>query len=82
MKQFVIKNLDEDVYNRLQELALIQGCSIGETAREILRNAILLQSDPPKGLGTRLAERFAKYQLTEELPELPRQDLEPSIFEQ
>lgn len=82
MKPFVIKNLDEDVYNRLQELAQKQGCSIEETVREILRNAILQQPALNKGLGTRLAERFAKYQLTEELPLLPRQDLEPLIFEQ
>lgn len=82
MAQFMVRNLEDDVHDRLKEMARKQGRSIEETVREILRNAALRQPASPKGLGTRLSERFAKYKLTEELPELPRQHLEPPSFDQ
>lgn len=82
MAQFVIRNLDDDVHERLKELARKQGRSFEEMVRDILRNAILRQPEPQQGLGTRLAERFARHKLTEDLLELPRQKVEPPEFGQ
>ncbi|MCG6157639.1 FitA-like ribbon-helix-helix domain-containing protein [Rubinisphaera margarita] len=81
MAQFMVRNLEDDVHERLKELARRQGRSFEDMVRDILRNAILRQPEPRKGLGTRLAERFAKHKLDKELPELPRQNVEPQSFE-
>lgn len=82
MAEITVRNLDDDVHDRLKALARKQGRSLEETVREILRNATLRQPASPKGLGTRLSERFAKYKLTDELSELPRQQLKSMNFEE
>ncbi|MBA4031108.1 MAG: toxin-antitoxin system [Planctomyces sp.] len=82
MAQFVVRNLEDDVRDKLRELARSQGRSMEETIRDILRNAVLQRKEPQKGLGTRLAKRFAKHGLTDPLPELPRQSFEPIGFDQ
>lgn len=80
MAQIIVRNLDDDVRDKLRQLALKQGRSMENMIREVLRNVALAASEPQEGLGTRLERRFSKYRLDEELPSLPRQVLEPPSF--
>ena len=81
MAQFIVRNLEDDVRDKLREIARREGRSMEETVRDILRNAVVKRGKPQEGLGTRMAKRFAKYKLDQELPELPRQFLEPPSFD-
>ncbi len=69
MAQILVRNLDDDVKEKLQLRARRHGRSTEEEVREILRNAVRDQDEPELGLGSRLAARFAGLGLTEEIPE-------------
>jgi len=69
--QLIVRNLEDDVRDRLRALAAEHGRSMEEEVRAILREAALRGSvDAREGLGTRMATRFAKIGLTEEIEEL------------
>ena len=70
MATLTIRNLDETVKKNLRLHAAMHGCSMEEEARQILRNALIPESDE-KGLGTRIHDRFAKIGGIE-LPLVPR----------
>ena len=82
MAQILIRQLDEDTKTKLQRLAHQHGRSTEEEAREILRNAVRHVDGPRKGLGSRIAERFAGRGLAEDIPELRGQNAQPATFEQ
>lgn len=81
MAQFVVRNLEDDVRDKLRDLARRQGRSMEEMVRDILRNAVLCQKEREEGLGTRLAKRFSRHGFKESLPGLPRQTSEPLSFD-
>ena len=56
-----IRNLDDDVKNRLRMRAAGKGRSMEEEARLILREAVGRQSVPEKGLGTAIHEMFRPF---------------------
>ncbi|KGQ23066.1 FitA-like ribbon-helix-helix domain-containing protein [Thermus filiformis] len=59
MATLTIRNLDEATKRALRLRAALHGVSMEEEARRILRAVLLVMgSDPPKGLGTHLRERF------------------------
>lgn len=59
MAQFVVRNLDDSIRDKIRALAAARGRSMEEEVREIPRAAVLESSKrPTKGLGTRLKERF------------------------
>ena len=66
MAQIVIRNLEEAVKARLTQRAIQNGRSLESEIRQILSDAASREF----GLGTRMAARFAKIGLTEDLPEL------------
>lgn len=70
MAKLVVRNLDDDVKQRLQVRAARRGRSMEEEVRDILRTATLAWDDEtaPEPLGTRIARRFAG--LTDDMPEL------------
>jgi plasmid stability protein len=70
MAQFVVRHLEDDVKARLKRRAERHGRSMEEEIRHILRNAAKEDSRPVRKLGSRIAARFAKDGLTDELPEL------------
>ncbi len=82
MAQVIVRNLEDDVRDKLREMAQRQGRSMEETVRDILRNAVLKAEENQVGLGTRLAKRFSKYHLDDELPRPPRQNAEPMGFDE
>ena len=70
MAQFIVRDLEEGVKTRLKRRAERHGRSMEEEIREILRNAAKEENRPLPNLGSRIAARFAKTGLTEDLPEL------------
>jgi plasmid stability protein len=70
MAQFIVRGLEDDVKTRLKRRAAYHGRSMEEEVRHILRNAVKDQNQRLPRLGSRIAARFAKGGLTEDLPEL------------
>lgn len=81
MAQFIVRNLDEDVKERLKRRARRHGCSMEEEVRQILRTAVKEEDQPAPKLGSRIAARFAEIGLTEDLPELHAQAPSPADFD-
>jgi plasmid stability protein len=81
MAQLVVRQLDDDVKEKLQRRARRHGRSTEEEIREILRNAVRSEGSSRSGLGSRIASRFRGAGLTEEIPELRGQSVRPAEFE-
>ncbi len=81
MAQLLVRRLDDDLKDRLQQRARRHGRSTEEEVREILRTVVLREEDPDVPLGSRLALRFAPFPLDQELPELRGQAPRPAEFE-
>jgi len=79
MAQLIVRNLEDDIRNRLRALAELHGCSMEEEVRQILRAAVLASDARPARvtLGTRMSGRFASIGLTDELGQLPPRSIEP-----
>lgn len=59
MAQLIVRNLEDDVRDKLRDRAQRRGCSMEEEVRDILRAAVLQASaSDGKGLGSRIAELF------------------------
>jgi plasmid stability protein len=78
MAQFIVRNLEDEVRNRLQKRARAHGRSMEEEVRHILRDAVRdeVAASP---LGSRIARRFAGIGLTGELPRM-QGELKPADF--
>lgn len=74
MANLTIRNLDEELKTRLRVEAALHGNSMEEEVRSILRKA-LLGTPAPKGLGTRIAQRFRDAGGIE--LDLPQRDAQP-----
>ena len=70
MAQLLVHHLDDDVKNKLQRRARRHGRSTEEEIREILRDAVRDEGGARAPLGSRLAARFARVGLAEDIPEL------------
>lgn len=77
MTQFTVRNLEEDVRDKLRELAKQQGQSFEETVRQVLRAAVLGVEAEPAPLGSRIADRFRREGLDQPIEELRGQQLDP-----
>ena len=82
MAQLVVRNLEEDVKQRLQERARRHRRSLEAEVRDILRNAAHTEEQPEGGLGSDIAALFKDHGLPEEIPELRGYTLEPPNFEE
>ena len=82
MAQLVVRQLDDDVKAKLQRRARRHGRSTEEEVREILRNAVKDEGNPRPGLGSRLAARFARFRLGQDIPELRGHPVEPAEFDE
>jgi antitoxin FitA len=78
LAQFVVRHLEDEVKERLKRRATRHGRSMEEEARDILRNALKDEGSPLLQLGSRIAARFARHGLTEDLPELHGQAARPA----
>jgi plasmid stability protein len=78
MAQVVVRQLEEEVKARLKRRAERHGRSMEEEVREILRNAAREEGRSVARLGSRIAARFGKVGLSEQLPELRGQRPRPA----
>jgi plasmid stability protein len=83
MAQIIVRNLEQDVRNKLQGLARRHGRSMEEEVREILRCAVAAPTSTAKvKLGSRIARRFAGLGTNEGFEELRGFPAEPARLEQ
>lgn len=82
MAQFIVRNLEDDVRDKLREMAQHHGQSMEEMVREILRGAVMKKQPAKLGLGSQFAKEFQGKGLTEEIPELRGQAVEPPTFDE
>lgn len=80
MAQFIVRGLEEEVKKRLKRRAERHGRSMEEEIRHILRDAAKAEYRVPGKLGSRIAARFRKIGLDEDLPELRGQPVRPAGF--
>lgn len=66
MASITVRNLDEDLKQRLKEQAAKHGCSMEEEVRRILAAALPYVESPPEGLGTAVHDFFKPVALTDE----------------
>ena len=83
MAQLIVRNIEDDVKDRLVQRARRHGHSMEEEVRTILRDAVGedLKAEPDVGLGTRLAQHFAAYGLDFDLPEMRSEEARPATFD-
>ncbi|MEA2691245.1 MAG: antitoxin FitA [Acidobacteriota bacterium] len=81
MGQLLVRQLDDDVKEKLRLRARRHGRSTEEEVREILGNAVRDEGGNPTALGSRLAARFARVGLAEDIPEIRGQAVHPADFE-
>lgn len=70
MAQFVVRHLEEEVKEKLRRRAKRHGRSMEDEVRHILRAATMDDRGGVRKLGSRIAARFGKIGLTDDLPEL------------
>ena len=58
MAQIIVRDIDEDVKERLQRRAAQHGRSMEAEVRDILRDAVNRNHQPNRGLGTEIAALF------------------------
>ena len=58
MASITVRNIDEDLKQRLKEQAARNGCSMEEEVRRILAEALPYHKPPPEALGTAIYELF------------------------
>jgi len=75
MAQIVVRNLDDDIKQRLKKRAAKHGISMEAEVRLILANSLKEEKRSTLGLGSAIAERFRKTGLDEPLPELHGQTI-------
>ena len=82
MAQFVVRNLEDGVKDRLRRRARRNGRSMEEEVRDILRSAVNEVDAPSGGLGTEIATLFAGTGIDFDLPELHGHAVKPPSFEE
>ncbi|MDP2707946.1 MAG: Arc family DNA-binding protein [Burkholderiales bacterium] len=80
MAQFIVRHLEDDVKARLKRRAERHGRSMEEEVRHILRNVTKEENKRVIKLGSRIAGRFKKAGLMEDLPELRGQPARSADF--
>ena len=80
MAQVIVDNLEPEVKTGLMKRATLHGWTMEEEVRQILRSALRQTVPPQSKLGTQLARRFAGIGLTDPLPELNNQTINPMSF--
>lgn len=85
MAQLIVRNLEDDVRDRLRDLARFHGRSMEEEIRDILRAAAMsdFRKSTPRKLGTWCVEQFGQADLGEpvEFEEVRTGPARPPTFE-
>jgi plasmid stability protein len=83
MAQFTVRNLEDDVKQRLKARAAQHGISLEEEVRRLLRREVMSAPPANVAIGTRMAGRFIRVGLRpgESIPELRGSDIRPARFD-
>jgi plasmid stability protein len=81
MAQLVVRNIEDDVKERLQRRAKKHGCSLEELVRDILRDAAK-DTRPTGGLGSEIAALFKDLDFDFEIPEWHGEPIRPASFDE
>ena len=81
MAQLLVRQIEDDVKEKLQHRARRHGRSTEEEVREILRNAVRSERNVPEPLGSRITARFRRVGLDQEIPELRGHSVNAATFE-
>jgi antitoxin FitA len=83
MAQLIVRNIEDDVKDRLVQRARRHGHSMEEEVRTILRDAVQeeMKPEPELDFGTRLANFFAKHHLDVEIEEFKGHQARPAVFD-
>jgi plasmid stability protein len=79
--QFVVRNLEDDVAEKLKKRAKRHARSMEAEVRDILRAAVRERADGQRKLGSRIASRFRRVGLRRDLPVLSGASVRPAEFE-
>lgn len=82
MAQLIVRNLEDDVRDRLRSRAERNGRSMEEEVRDILRSAVAGASAAPEKLGSWCVQQFSDPELNEEFPEWRGSPARPAVFDQ
>jgi plasmid stability protein len=78
MAVMTIRNIDDAIKVRLRVRAALNGRSMEEEARDILRAALSSDVPQPRNLADAIRERFGALHGID-LPELPREPIRPLV---
>ena len=82
MAQLIVRNIDEDVRDRLRERARAHNRSMEAEVREILRAAVATGHRERTGIGTQISELFAEQGVERgEIEEIRGGEARPTDFE-
>ena len=81
MAQLIVRNIENEVKEKLRRRAKRHGRSMEEEVRDILRNATRVEDVPTGGLGTEISSLFAKVGLEADIPELHGYKIDPAFFD-
>ena len=81
MAQIVVRQLDDTLKAALRERAKAHGRSTEEEVREILRNAVRVDTRPSP-VGSAIAARFRDNGFDTDIPELRGEPVRPADLEQ
>ena len=80
MAVMTIRNIDDVIKKRLRVRAAVNGRSMEDEARDILRSALSTDDPRPRNLGQAIHERFGSLGGVD-LPDLPREAIrQPADF--
>lgn len=79
MAQLIVRNIEDDIKEKLKALANSHGISMEEEAREIIRRAVMNQGSENK-LGTSISSRFKDCGLDSDIEEFRGQEARPLNF--
>jgi plasmid stability protein len=81
MAQFVVRNLEDDVTEKLKRRAKRNARSMEDEVRHILRSAVQERPAQVGRLGSRIAQRFRRIGFAADLPEFRGQTAHAADFD-
>jgi plasmid stability protein len=81
MAQLIVRNLEDDVKEKLRARAEKHGRSMEEEVRDILRNTVVAESTAPSKLGSWCVEQFSGLDFDEEFHEWRGFPAKPVTFD-
>jgi plasmid stability protein len=80
MAQIIVRDLDDDIKKRLQRRAKQHGLSMEAEVRNILRNAVAIETPETEPFGTRFSRHFSGIGLDQPIAELRGNIAQPATF--